>query len=460
MVRPDPLSLSARLLLISSAWAAFTVLAAGILLTQAYRETIEERFDETLHVYVKALISEIARQTPGFREIPSAVLGEPRFDFPLSGWYWVVRDYDTGEVVLSSRSLAGDHLPVDEVVETAVPGDVVRLTEEGPGNERVRIVARPVLYDAGAKLLFAVAADPEAVEADIAAFRSAVTLYLLFFSVVLILSIVVMVRVGLKPLERMRRQLQAIREGRTRHLEGSFPREVAPLAAEFNALIDSNQAVLDRARQHVGNLAHALKTPLSVILNEARSEKSRFASVVREQATSMHAQVRHHLNRARMAAKRRLIGVVTDVTPSLERLVRTIGRLSADRDLRIDVLDPGGLRFAGEAQDFEEMVGNLLDNAAKWARGRVFVAIGQELGGTGGDWLVVTVEDDGPGLSPAEREAALSRGLRLDETKPGTGLGLAIVKELADLYGGELVLAESALGGLSARLVLPIVPTR
>ncbi len=459
-MRRETPSLSARLLVTSLAWAAFTVLAAGVLLTQAYRDAIEARFDETLNVYVKALIAEIARQTPGFREIPSQVLGEPRFDFPLSGWYWVVRDLETGEVILSSRSLAGDSLPVGELMETAEPGDVVRLAAEGPGNEPVRMVARPVLYDAGAELLFAVAANPETVEADVAAFRRTVTVYLGLFSVVLVAATVLQVRFGLKPLERMREQLQAIRAGRTRHLEGAFPSEIAPLAREFNTLIDSNQAVLDRARQHVGNLAHALKTPLSVILNEARGEDGRLAATVSEQATAMHEQVRHHLNRAQMAARRRLIGVVTDVSPSLERIVRTVGRLAAGRDASIELVDPGGLQFAGETQDFEEMVGNLVENAAKWARSRIRVLARKGEGPDGGAALVVDVEDDGPGLTPAEAETALSRGLRLDETKPGTGLGLAIVKELADLYGGALELGRSPLGGLSARLVLPIVPTR
>lgn len=453
-------SLSARLLLWSLAWAAFTVLAAGILLTQVYRETVEKRFDETLHVYVKALISEIARQTPGFREISSAVLGEPRFDFPLSGWYWVVRDLTTGEVILSSGSLAGDSLPIDEMIETAEPGDVVRTVATGPGNEPVRIVARPVLYDAGARLLFAVAADPQPIEEDIAAFRRTVTFYLGLFSVVLAIATVLQVRLGLEPLERMRQGLRRIHAGEKRHLEGDFPSEIRPLASEFNTLIDSNQAVLERARRHVGNLAHALKTPLSVILNEAREEDSRFSETVREQAAVMQEQVRHHLDRARMAARRRLIGVVTDVTPALDRLVRVIARLARDRDLRIELRDEGGLAFAGEAQDLEEMVGNLLDNAVKWSRGRVRVAALRGREGNVEGRLVLTVDDDGPGLAPAEREAALSRGLRLDETKPGTGLGLAIVKELAELYGGWLDLEDAPLGGLRARLVLPLVPTR
>ena len=458
-MRLDLNSLGARLLLSSLAWSAFTVVAAGILLTQAYRETIVERFDETLHVYVKALISEIARQTPGFRDIPSAVLGEPRFDFPLSGWYWVVRDLRTGAVVLSSRSLAGDSLPVDDVIESAQPGDVVRTTADGPGGEPVRIVARPVLYDAGAQLLFAVGANPKAIEEDIAAFRRTVTFYLGLFSVLLVAATILSVRVALTPLERMRLELKRIHAGEKRHLEGSFPAEIRPVAAEFNTLIDSNQVVLERARQHVGNLAHALKTPLSVILNDARGEESRLAETVREQATIMQEQVRHHLNRAQMAAKRRLIGVVTEVTPSLRRLVRTIGKLAVDRDLRIDLVDEGGLVFAGETQDFEEMVGNLVDNASKWARGRITLSCARVREAGGEAVLAITVDDDGPGLSPEERAAALARGLRLDETKPGTGLGLASVKELAELYGGRRELGDAPAGGLRARLVLPILPT-
>jgi signal transduction histidine kinase len=275
---------------------------------------------------------------------------------------------------------------------------------------------------------------------------------------VLLLTTMFQVRFGLAPLKRITDSLAAIRSGNAERLSGNFPVEIAPLARETNALIESNKEIVERARTHVGNLAHALKTPLSVIVNEAAARPGDpLADKVQEQAAIMRDQVARHLERARIAARASVVGSVTDVAPVVEALARTMEKIHRDRGITVDVARTDAVRFRGERADLEEMLGNLVDNACKWAASRVAVEVMRERREGAADEPVVrlVVDDDGRGLSPAEREQVARRGQRLDETKPGSGLGLSIVTELAALYGGELKLGAAPSGGLRAELVLP-----
>ncbi|MCA3574702.1 MAG: sensor histidine kinase, partial [Aestuariivirga sp.] len=226
---------------------------------------------------------------------------------------------------------------------------------------------------------------------------------------------------------------------------------------ELNLLIQSNVEIVERARTQVGNLAHALKTPLSVLTNEAAQQEGALAGKVREQAEIMRNQVSLYLDRARRAARAQGIGAVTEVKPVLEALARTLERINRDRAITIRADCPEGLRFRGERQDLEEMVGNLLDNACKWAATRAAVSAMpvREPGAAGRSFLEIAVEDDGPGLPADKRAQALKRGQRLDETKPGSGLGLSIVAETAAMYNGSVRLEDSPMGGLKAVLTLP-----
>jgi signal transduction histidine kinase len=267
------------------------------------------------------------------------------------------------------------------------------------------------------------------------------------------------VRYGLAPLKRISNSLAAIRSGQAERLEGEFPEEIAPLARETNALIDANREIVERARTHVGNLAHALKTPLSVIMNEANARGDDALAVkVREQANVMRDQVQRHLERARIAARATVVGTVTEVAPVVTALARSMEKIHRDRGIAIDIEMPRDTRFRGERQDLEEMVGNLVDNACKWAQSRVAVEVlPDRADAAAGSTLRVVVDDDGPGLTATQREqvGAARRGNRLDETKPGSGLGLSIVVDLAALYGGALTLGTAPIGGLRAELVLP-----
>jgi signal transduction histidine kinase len=270
----------------------------------------------------------------------------------------------------------------------------------------------------------------------------------------LITAVVLQVRVGLAPLKTLEADVADVRNGRRARLGDDYPTEVAPLTRELNKLLDHNREIVDRARTHVGNLAHALKTPISVLLNEARaqSEEAAFAGLVRRQGEAMAANVDHYLRRAQAAARAEAVGARTPIGPVIEDLARTLERLYGPRkDLEIALPEAlGEAAFRGERQDFEEMVGNLMENACKYGGGRVEVDVAVVNGR-----LTVRVDDDGPGISQERKAAALTRGQRLDESQPGQGLGLSIVAETARLYGGDLKLEESPLGGVSARLDLP-----
>jgi signal transduction histidine kinase len=439
-------------------WSAISLVAAGIILVALYRQSVERGFDERLDVFLKTLIAQMVSDdgdSVALREPGN--LGEPRFELPLSGWYWMVRSYPVGTVEMSSTSLAGDVLALPEPAASK-DGEPSRGAITGPDGEGLRYLERVISLADDSRYLVAVAGNATEIGQEVATFGTRVTATLAVFGLGLVLATLLQVRVGLKPLERMRAALHAIRVGDTQRLEGEFPSEIAPLASELNALIDSNREVVDRARTHVGNLAHALKTPLSVVLNEARAADGPLARKVEEQALLMQAQVNHHLDRARLAAQRRMIGVVTEIAPAVEGLARAMRRIHEMRDLSIEATVAPGLRFRGERQDLEEMLGNLLDNACKWAEGAVDLKV-EAIAGGGADRRMarVTVDDDGPGLDPAARQAALERGRRLDESVPGSGLGLAIVSDLAGLYGGRLALDASPAGGLRAVLTLPIL---
>ena len=263
---------------------------------------------------------------------------------------------------------------------------------------------------------------------------------------------------GLLPLRRLKEGCGRDPARRTRNDPGHILRATSRRSRpKLNLLIAANREVVERARNEVGNLAHALKTPLSVIINEGKDEHTAFAGKVSEQAALMRDQVSYYLDRARMAARAGILGKATEVAPVAASLVQIFDKIYRDRDITFSVKSVEGLRFQGERQDLEEMVGNLVDNAGKWARHGVMIAI-EPIGAKAVDgraFFRVTIDDDGQGLAPELREAAMRRGRRLDETRPGSGLGLSIVVDLAALYGGALKLDASPMGGLRAELELP-----
>ena len=452
-------SLALRLFLSAAGWTGIILLITGFVLSSLYRDAAERSFDRRLNVFLRTLVAEVAAPDDSSERTPQS-LGEPQFDLPLSGWYWQLTRLNAARPeVRSSRSLWDSGLPhLADMGVAATDDGTRRAYVPGPEDQRLRLIERTVDLGEDGRYLVAVAGDSQEIDDETHSFDRAIAATFAILAAVLLLTTMFQVRFGLAPLKRISESLAAIRAGTAERLAGRFPVEIEPLARETNALIDANREIVERARTHVGNLAHALKTPLSVMMNEAAARPDDpLAAKVGEQIVIMRDQVTRHLERARIAARATVVGSVTEVAPVVTALTRTMEKIYHPRGIAIDLDAPEGVRFRGERQDIEEMLGNLVDNACKWAQARVSIEVTQERRQDDPIKVIVrvVVDDDGPGLSPADRDQVARRGQRLDETKPGSGLGLSIVLELASLYGGHLTLSTAPIGGLRAELVLP-----
>lgn len=456
-------SIASRLFISAAFWSFTILLIAGIGLSAINRHSTEASFDERLGVYLKALVVNVANSSDESRA-GSAQLIDPEFNLARSGWYWQITRLDAGKSntgqpeIRTSPSLAASLLPR---LETHIP-----LAEEGaphagyvkgPDDRRLRLVERVI--DAGdeGRYLIQVAANAEEIESDIENFEYALGATFLLLAIALIGSMALAVRFGLSPLRALQEGVSAIRRGEAEQIKGDFPQDIAPLAAEVNLLLEANREVVERARTQVGNLAHALKTPLSILINEAEAGSPLLIEKAKEQAEIMRHQVAFYLDRARAAARANALGSATEVKPVIEGLTRTFQKVYRDRALAFSIDAPDGLRFRGEEQDLTDLIGNLLDNAGKWAHERIDIHAARDprSDSNGRPFFITRIDDDGPGLDPEARAEALRRGKRLDESRPGSGLGLSIIVDLALLYGGALQLEDSPLGGLRATLRLP-----
>ncbi|MDQ8728574.1 sensor histidine kinase [Bradyrhizobium sp. LHD-71] len=458
-------SLSARLFVSATVLVVVILFVTGIALSSLYQQAVERSFDRRLNLYLRTLIAEVA---PPEDDKAQPALGEPLFELPLSGWYWQVVRVDEGRRgdrskpdERASRSLWDQKLPRLEDRGVPLNSSGVRIGYvAGPEDQQLRVVERPVDFGSDGRFIVTVAGDASEIFEETRTFDFYLSGTFVALTFGLLLSTLFQVRFGLAPLKRITTGLSAIRSGKAERLEGEFPDEIAPLARETNALLDANREIVERARTHVGNLAHAVKTPLSVIVNEAATYGGEpFAAKVLEQANIMRDQVAHHLERARIAARLTAVTTLTDITPVIDGLHRTMEKIHRDRDVEIEVRIAEPLKFRGERQDLEEMVGNLVDNACKWARSHVQIEVMAQRAAPGDPMPMVRiiVDDDGRGLTPDERAKVAQRGQRLDETKPGSGLGLSIVTDLARLYRGNLSLGTAPIGGLRAELLLPAV---
>ncbi|MBS9478836.1 ATP-binding protein [Ancylobacter radicis] len=459
-------SIALRLFVSATVVMVAVLLLTGFTLSSLYRGAVERAFDQRLDVYLKTIVADVANAPAGTMPEPTT-LGDPLFNFPISGWYWQITRLDgAARQVKTSRSLPEGTLPL--LVERDERAELSGLREayaRGPSQQNLRVVERIVDLGEDGRYAVAVAADAGEIEEEVAGFNNSLAVTLAVLGAAFLLTLLFQVLFGLRPLKRMLAALSAVRAGRADRIEGDYPIEIAPLAAEVNALIETNREIVERARTHVGNLAHALKTPISVLQNESTraaglNPDDGLAAKVSEQAQIMKGQVAHHLERARMAARASVVTSVEEVGPIVEKLAGTLAKVYRTKGVEVETAPMPALmpdlRFRGERQDLEEILGNLIDNACKWAETRVRVAV-ELLPGTGGqrDFFEIVIDDDGPGLTPAQQSQALQRGKRLDETKPGSGLGLSIVTELAALYGGALAMERAPLGGLRCRVRLP-----
>lgn len=453
-------SLAVRLFVSFAAWTLLVLPVSAFLLIASFRTEVEESFDYRLNQYLIYLIDRTYPEKG--LEIGTPNLGEPLFSLPFSGLYWQIKPLSGDTNTLhKSESLVTETLKLPSDMGVNPDERLIRLAfVDGPDNQKLRVIEREVaLRDGDQQRIFsyAVAGDSYDLEESIYDFKMTLIVNLVILGAGLMLATFVQVRFGLWPLRAIGKNLAAIRSGDAEKLEGALPEEILPLQQELNALIQSNNNIIERARTHVGNLAHALKTPLSVIINEARNEQTDFGMKVHEQAALMREQIDHHLNRARIAARSGVVGRVTAVKPVLKALAGALARIYEERGLAMQLSCPEDLRFQGEKQDLEEMVGNLLDNACKWANSAVNIEASLESArGTPDRFLTIIVDDDGNGMDGGARADVIKRGRRYDENQPGSGLGLSIVVDLADLYQGRLMLDRSPLGGLRAVLKLPV----
>ena len=457
-------SLRFRLLAATCVGILLALVLTGLLLAGLFREQVMQQFAATLTAQLDQVTARLEFDPAGKPLLDERALSDPRWSRPYSGLYWQVDGVVAGERtagVLRSRSLWDAMLAV---ADDAIADGAVHVHEvAGPDASRLLLVERTVRHDgAGGKpWRLLVAADLRPTTAAVARFNGVLAASLLLLLALLCAAALAQVTIGLAPLRALRRALAAVHAGTAHRLEGRFPAELQPLTDDFNAVLARNGEIVERARAQAGNLAHAIKTPLAAMAQAAAADEGRaqagaaLAPLVREQVALALRQVDWHLARSRAAAAAGLPGARAEVAPLLAGLLRVLGRVHQERGLVIAArpVDAGGC-FAGEAQDLQEILGSVLDNACKWARSEVRVEAAL-LGGPERRRLRILVDDDGPGIGPERRRAVLARGARLDESVPGSGLGLAIADELIGLYHGELRLADSPLGGLRVEIELP-----
>lgn len=443
-------SLSFRVVTFSTLWAVAALVVIATLISALYRDAAERGFHDLLTAHLYSLVTTVGISPEG------ALTGAPdlydlKFAQPGSGWYWAVEPVSTGVTGMIRSPSMTAAIAAPSVSDVPFDSQFQRLYQaQGPTGERVDVLENDFILDAENRIArFRVMGNRSDLELQISDFERQLYSYLSVFGISMIAVNALVILFGLRPLDKVRTALSQVREGTASRLDGKFPSEIEPLANETNALIDNNRRIVERSRTQVGNLAHSLKTPVAVLLNEGRAMGGAKGALIVEQASAMQQQVEHYLQRARIAAQRDSVVYRTPAREALQRLVRVFRKV--DAAIELDFVEPGReVIFAGEREDFEEIVGNLLENAMKWARTRARVGLGEEAGA-----VLLTIEDDGPGIPEDKAREALRRGKRLDESKPGTGLGLSIVNDLVREYGGDLKLLRSDLGGLKAEVRLP-----
>ncbi|MBI2240859.1 MAG: HAMP domain-containing histidine kinase [Magnetospirillum gryphiswaldense] len=433
-------SLSGRLVAASLVWLLLSLVLGGGVLAWGFRESVERQFELRLDSLVRAAIAALDRHPDG-SIVLARPLGDPRFDQIYSGWYWQVAGAD-GRLT-RSRSLWDQTLPVENGHAA-----VSYRSINGPNGEKLMLAERDVSLDGGGTIHVLVGADRAEVADGVRRFDWLLTLALGGLGLGLAMAVIIQVRFGLRPLHRMAHDLEAVRCGQWARLPNDYPREVAPLADAMNMVLDNDAELIERARTHVGNLAHGLKTPLAVLQAELAGDPDR--QVMQRQLGDMRRLVERHLGRAAASAGAgRALGGRVAVAPVAADIAAALGKIFAERGLTFDLQAGEDADFLGDADDLAEILGNLLENACKWAKSQVRLTAGRQ-----GDGLSLCVEDDGPGMSPEQAAQAADRGARMDQRAEGWGLGLSIVADLVSLHGGTMEFRQSPLGGLAVDLRL------
>lgn len=438
-------SLAVRIITLSGAWILITLVLTASLLVYFYSQHSAQHFDEHVSMHLEEMLEASNFSSDGAFQL-TFTPSDPRYHVLNSGWYWEVRQ--SGKTLMRSESLGENYL---EIGNNRATQDLVVYEVAGPAQQPLRVHVVMVEYEASEEPVVYLASAPmTGLEDDVLNYSNHVIVSFLVLGVGLLFAVVLQVRIALQPLKAISTRLSDIREGKAAKLHGNHLADVQPLVDELNNLLDHNAVLLKRARNRLGDLAHAVKNPLTVIKNEAHNMEPEQKELIIQQTRDISRNVDHYLKRARAFGTQKILGSRSEVKVVAGDLVYAMQRLYQDRDLEYELENLEGCWFRGEGQDLEEMLGNLIDNASKWAKSKVVIH-----GECDSDLVLIIVEDDGPGIPEEEIEEVLNRGHRLDESKPGHGQGLAIVKDIAGLYGGALTLGRSRLGGLHAELVLP-----
>lgn len=455
-------SLRWRLLLATWVGLLLALVLAGLVLGALFRDHVLQQFRQGLQVQLDQVTAALQIDAQGDPVLTPEALSDPRWQRPLSGLYWQLDRLGpspAAEAVLRSRSMWDARLSVRWPGQDSAQVQAMEI--EGLGQRHLLALARTVSLEEQPQVRWRVmvAADLAQTDAAIAGFNRVLALSLGVLLLLLGAAAWIQVRVGLGPLRALLQEVQALREGQRQRLAALQAEEVQPLVQDFNAVLDRQEAMVQRARSQAGNLAHAIKTPLTVLDQAAQGATAGTvpAPLVREQVAQVRRHIDWHLAQARRAATLGQAGLHTDVVPVVEGLARVMRKVHAERGLQLTSEVPPGLAFAGETQDLQEILGNLMDNACKWAQSRVHVRAGVDRQANPAR-LQIDVEDDGPGIAPEHHQQVMQRGQRLDESVPGSGLGLAIVQEAVELYGGEMALVPMVPHGLRVRLHLPLAP--
>ncbi len=444
-------SLTGRLVISAVVWSFVALVVGGFVLSFAFRSYVLTDVDKRLELLLDTLVG-ISEVSPEGEFRFNQTLADQRFVAPYSGWYWQVSA--DGMAPLRSRSLwdfAFD--PQHEQRSFSLRYSIAA----GPDGQQLRLAEHDIILPEAERVFhYQIATNMAEVQAAINRFNWLLVSALAVILLTLTLALVLQVSYGLRPLRQIKRDLGDVRAGRTTKLAAGdmkLPQDLTPLVDEINGLIDQNDKLVQRARTHVGNLAHALKTPLSVIQNSVDGDDSEQGTTIARQARDIRVHVDHHLKRARIAGGG--TGVGLPVSERISKLAKAVSVIAGDKKLEMSVDCDAGIMFDGEKEDFDELMGNLLDNAATWAASKVSVVVVRKEKGLRRPMMDITIGDDGVGVPADKRDSLFDRGKRLDEQVPGTGLGLAIVRDIADMYGGDVKLGASTLGGLSATLTLP-----
>lgn len=449
-------SLKTRLIIVTTIWVVMSVAVAGFLLSAASREFLVGQFYEELRVHLDELQGLMELDGKGQFRLQRP-LSDPRYVAPLSGFYWEIQK--GGKLLSRSSSLEGPILQVPN--DGGTDAQVHHHGVAGPTGDL--LIAERLRWLDGGKdpLRIIIGTDKRFLDSELLKFNKVLLWSLGAFGLSMVGAAVMLLLYAMKPFAQLRAALARLRSSANPRLSGEFPEEVQPLIDDLNSLLAASGEQILRARTQAGNIAHGLKTPLAILVDEAhrldQKGEQQSASVIREQCRRMQGQIDYQIARARAAALRAKPGTASSLSETTQSVVRALHRLHIDRGLRIEDEIPPGLMVACDVQDVSEMLGNLVDNACKHARSQVIVRT-EETHSPG--FLAVVVEDDGPGLPPEAWEVVFNVGEQWNARSGGSGLGLPIVRDLAQLYGGTVGLDQSPLGGLKVRLELPAFPQR